>query len=173
MHIIKNSHSGNSSFHFGTNRNLTIIQDKYYWNNMIESVKNYIGDCSCQLAIGGNKKTITRQQIISSKPNERYQIDISGLHAKVKASSGFKYIINCIDHFSKKGFSKLIQNKNAETCYSFILSCIITLGLPEIIQTDSGGDLSIRKWSLFWKLKKLNLFMEGRTIHNHKVPSEI
>ena len=92
-------------------------------------------------------------QIISHKPLERVQIDITYFNNKLDLDElRNKYLLNFTDHFSKycKGF--LIDNKFTETIIDKFKIYLKEVGTPEIAHTDNGGEFS-SKYMLYFVQK--------------------
>ena len=72
-------------------------------------------------------------------PHYRLLIDITYLDAKYYSKkTSYKYIIDCIDHFSKFYWAYLIRDKTAETALNKIKLFLMINKKPKIIQTDNG-----------------------------------
>ena len=78
-------------------------------------------------------------QIQDEGPHYRLLIDITYLDSKYYSKkTNYKYIIDCIDHFSKFYWAYLIREKTAETTLCKIKLFIAINKKPIIIQTDNG-----------------------------------
>lgn len=67
------------------------------------------------------------KQIIFKKPLERFLADLTELPYEIAEGTEFKYQLNIIDHFSKYGFSYLLENKTADKVYGGIEECLIKM----------------------------------------------
>ena len=90
-------------------------------------------------------------QIVCSKPNELYLIDLTELPEQfsTKTNSGKLYLVTCIDHFSKYAGTYLITNKEQETVLKKIKEFIKNNGKPDKILTDNGAEF-IKKFIKFF-----------------------
>lgn len=68
-----------------------------------------------------------------------YQIDLVDMQALSKDNRGFKWIINCIDTFSKKLWSLKVKNKKAKTIAE-ALEPLLTTNRPNKVETDGGTE---------------------------------
>ena len=77
--------------------------------------------------------------IYDEGPHYRLLVDITYLDSKYYSDkTSYKYIIDCIDHFSKFYWAYLIRNKTAETALNKIKNFIAINKKQVIIQTDNG-----------------------------------
>lgn len=69
-----------------------------------------------------------------------YQIDLVDMHAlESKGNQGYKWIINCIDTFSKKLWSFKTKDKKGKTITD-TLEPLLTTNRPNKIETDGGKE---------------------------------
>ena len=93
---------------------------------------------TCLKLRGGKKQTLPPKQIVTTGLKERYLIDGWKLHNELAELSGFKWVIDIIDYFSKfMGSFPVIEN-NAKNILIGIKEFYYYVGFPTIIQTDNG-----------------------------------
>ena len=87
-----------------------------------------------------SRKIIKSPKIIYEEvPHYRLLIDITYLDTKFYSKkTDYKYIIDCIDHFSKFYWGYLIRDKTANTTLNKIKNFIGINKKPVIVQTDNG-----------------------------------
>ena len=84
------------------------------------------------------KKTLNHP-ILASCPNEKWQIDCIDLNQYVTPNNR-RYIMTCVDVFSKKVFARGIANQTSNTCMLALQHIMNTSNTtPHIIQTDGGA----------------------------------
>lgn len=90
------------------------------------------------------------EQIISYKPMERMQADITYFNKNYEFYEiRNKYLLNFKDHFSKYCKSFVIDNKKAETVLEKLKIIIKEWGTPNIFHTDNGGEFTANIIKLF------------------------
>ena len=78
-----------------------------------------------------------RRSVLVFKPGDQYQADIVDLGNIQEHNDGYRYILNCIDCFSRKAFSRAQKTKGArETADSFISILGEAKAVPSLLQTD-------------------------------------
>ena len=112
--IVKNIH--NTHNHSG--RNLTVqilLQNNWYWHGINTDVLEIIKSCPGCTTHNKFKKIIKKSKIIMDDgPHFRYIADIWQLPTEIFNFSGFKYIIDIIDHFTKWYYGYLLENKEGK-----------------------------------------------------------
>ena len=101
FNILKNAHNNNG--HLGINRTYNKIKENgYFWDNIINDIKNYIGNCPNCIKIKAGKKINAKTKVIITKgPLERVVIDGWELDQNLKDITGYTWVIDMIVHFSK------------------------------------------------------------------------
>jgi hypothetical protein len=129
--------------HFGEQRTLAEICQRYFWHNRTECVKIVIKMCQkCQLvkSVGSIR---SRDEELKTIPIcdlfHRVAMDIAGPLPETK--SGNKYILVAIDHYSKWCEAKAIVDHGAKIAAMFLEDDIICkYGVPKFILIDNGGE---------------------------------
>jgi len=132
----------NNNGHLGINRtNDKIKEFGYFWKTQISDIKEYISNCHIYIKAKAGKKINNKIKIILPKgPLERVLIDGWEVDDNLKEITGYTWVIDMIDHFSKYLISKAVKNNNAENiqiCMKNFFNCI---GYPKIIQSDNGSE---------------------------------
>jgi hypothetical protein len=129
--------------HFGEQRTLVEICQRYFWNNRTECVKAIVKTCrQCQLV--KNEGSIrSGDERLKSIPIcdlfYRIALDTAGPLPETKASN--KYILVAIDHYSKWCEAKAVADHGAKTAARFLEDDLICrYGVPRFVLTDNGGE---------------------------------
>jgi hypothetical protein len=129
--------------HFGEQRTLAEICQRYFWNNRTECVKAMVRTCQqCQLV--RNEGSIRSwDERLKSIPIcdlfHRIALDIAGPLPETRA--GNKYILVAIDHYSKWCEAKVVADHGANTAVRFLEDDLICrYGVPRFVLTDNGGE---------------------------------
>ena len=139
IHLIKSIHINNG--HIGCNRTVAkIIDEGFKWDNMLGDVLSYIKyDCTQYINQKAGEKIDAKSKIIITKgPKERFIIDGFQLDQITAEITGFSYVIEIIDHFSKFLKSYAVKENNSKSALLCIKDYCNYIGYPKLIQTDNG-----------------------------------
>ena len=138
--LVKNFHYNNS--HSGRNVTVQLLLDnKWYWHGINTDVLSIIKSCPGCANKNKFKKIFKNNKIIIEEgPHFRYIADLWELPNEIFEVSGFKFIIDVIDHFSKWYYGYLLPNKEAKNVLNKIEQYILSFGVPKILQCDNGGE---------------------------------
>lgn len=96
---------------------------------------------------------------------QQWQIDLIDLQKYSKDNNGFKFVLVCVDLFSRKCFARLLKNKSAKVVVDALKSIFNDLdSLPKSIFSDHGSEL---------KNKLMNKYLKGKGIKIIHAKSEI
>ena len=102
-----------------------------------------------------NTRHVINKPILASSPNERWAIDLVDMQRYESKNRGFKYILTCIDHFSRRVWAKPLKNKTSHDVSIMMGNICDDAGVyPHILQKDNGGELN----------GETNTFMEEHNI---------
>ena len=115
------------------------LEEDYFVDNIELVTKEYSTQCPECYAKFFSRKIIKSSKIIFDEgPHYRLLIDITYLDKKFYLDkTNYKYIIDCIDHFSKFYWGYLIRDKTANTTLNKIKNFIGINKKPVIVQTDN------------------------------------
>ena len=121
-----------------------IKKEKWYWYGFFKDIENLIKECpQCDNAHQKFKKFKSKiKAIIDDGPHYRYICDLWYLSNDVATMSGYNYILDIIDHFTKWYQGYCLINKTSEEVLSCIDSYIQSFGKPIILQADNGLEFS-------------------------------
>ena len=115
LNLIKEKYSGGLARHFGIDKTLSFLKEKYYWPQMYKDVQKFVKSCGvCQVTKGVSQNTSLYTPItIPEKPWTDISMDfVLGLPKKVK---GYDSIFVLVDRFSKMAhFIPCKKTSNAE-----------------------------------------------------------
>ena len=140
FNIISNAHINNG--HLGINRTINKIKENgFLWETIISDVKSFINNCASCIYSKKGKTIKTKNIIILTKgPLERIIADGWELDEDLKTITGFSWVIDIIDHFSKFLMSIPVKNNNSENILYCIKQYINYVGQPKIFQSDNGSE---------------------------------
>jgi transposase InsO family protein len=135
---VKTYHENHS--HIGIQKTLSILKKRFFWPRMEETATVIINSCKlCSF----NKQTTSRNKapLISTQigePFERIAMDLTGPFTTT--TTGNRYILGIIDHFSKICMLIPIRNAEAKTiCKAFYAHWVSLFGAPIEIISDNGS----------------------------------
>jgi len=129
--------------HFGEQRTLAEICQRYFWNNRTECVKTIVKTCQqCQL-VKSEGSIRSGDERLKSIPIcdlfHRIALDTAGPLPEMKA--GNKYILVAIDHYSKWCEAKVVAVHGAKTAARFLEDDLICrYGVHKFVLSDNGGE---------------------------------
>lgn len=130
-----------------TLRNLQGPGFQFYWVNLTIDVKNHAESCLECLHEQPTKQVKVYKPIIPKAPFERFTADLYQIPDAMVQASGTKhrYILSCVDHFSKYKWTELIPNKEAQTIVQKLYMIFNCFKSPTYFQTDNGKEFQNSK----------------------------
>ena len=131
-------HNHPTAGHFGIENTYEKIKQRFYWNGMLEDIKQYIKYCDACQRRGKKGGQGYLNLIKTERPFERIGIDFVGPLSQTK--NGNKYILVAMDYLTKWPEAKAMKQAKADNVTEFIYREIICRhGCPQIIMTDQGS----------------------------------
>ena len=99
-----------------------------------------------------------RNRVIVTEIGGQWQADLVDISSLARFNKGFKFLLTCIDLFSKFAWVVPLKNKTGESLVNGFQS-ILDLGRsPEKPQTDKGTEFLNRNFQSFLKEKNIHSF---------------
>ena len=123
--------------HFGLDRTIDLLRDRFYWPYMLEQAKEYVGSCRrCQMA-KGRQQLAPLQPYHADSPMELVHMDYLTIeHGRTQKDVN---ILIITDHYSR--FAQAIKTPN-QTAYATAQAAwdhfFSKYGFPDKIVTDQG-----------------------------------
>ena len=100
------------------------------------------------------KRKFTTRMYKTSGPDELWQMDLMEMIPYAKINAGNRYILTCIDVFSRFARAEAVKTKDAVTVSKVIKKMLAKTNPPRHVQTDAGKEFYNRSvQTLFSKLK--------------------
>jgi hypothetical protein len=85
----------------------------------------------------------TNKPLLPTKCNELWAIDLIDMNPYVAQNNGFRYILTCIDYFSRYVFARPLKNKTAIDVADSMADIFNEAhAYPNRLQSDNGGEFS-------------------------------
>ena len=99
LNLIKIKHSGALAGHFGIDKILSFLKEKYYWPQMYKDVQKFVKSCGvCQVAKGVSQNTGLYTPITVPKKTWT-DISMDFVHGLPKTVKGYDSIFVVVDRF--------------------------------------------------------------------------
>ncbi|RUM30633.1 MAG: hypothetical protein DSY32_02035 [Aquifex sp.] len=138
--VLKLVHDSVIAGHPGKERTLSAARRSYYWPTMRVDIDAYVTKC---LKCAQHKGTVPKPApILEYPPPERpwdvVAIDLLQLPA---SRQGSKYLLVCVDHFSRYVVLAPLKDKTATTvAHSLIANLFCPYSTPRVLLSDNGGE---------------------------------
>jgi Integrase core domain/Chromo (CHRromatin Organisation MOdifier) domain len=88
------------------------------------------------------RKKFTRNKVLVSHIDEQWAVDLVDLQTLAKYNDGYKYLLNCIDVFSKYAWSIPIKNKTSKSIIDAFAAILSEGRRPKKLQSDAGTEFT-------------------------------
>ncbi|CAF1473560.1 unnamed protein product [Adineta steineri] len=148
--------------HFGRDRTIHKIQQRYFWPNMITDIRNHIKTCIPCLQNNHIRRKPPGALKPIKPPEGIWQLLTMDFHGPITPAtrSGNKYIISLTDVLSKFVITKAVRDCTASTAARFVTEeVILKYGTPKCILTDNGTHFTASMMAeLFKKIGVTHLY---------------
>ncbi len=138
--ILSAYHDHPLSGHFGVIRTYNKIKDKFYWFQMLDTIKKYVRSCNqcAQFNVQRKKKPGLLQR--EPPPEGVFEVmQMDFWKAPIRSSNGNQYILIITDRLSKYVFARALSSENAKDAAEMLFEDIILKhGAIRCIQSDQG-----------------------------------
>ncbi|EYB84337.1 hypothetical protein Y032_0318g2346 [Ancylostoma ceylanicum] len=138
--VFLDAHPALLAGHFGPRKILRALTKEFFWETVRKDVLQWADECkNCILHNQKSEMTPPLKPILTTKPYEMIGIDILEMGL---TSSGNRYILSVIDHFTKYGGAYPVDSKSAETVARVLFEKWMaeSCRFPRSILSDQGGE---------------------------------
>ena len=145
------------------------LAENIWWPHLYREIYYHGKNCIQCIKAGKNLKVIlgtnnTEKLPILSEPNEEVDLDFAGPLDKIWGNS--KYLLLCIDRFSKFPSAKVVNNTSASSILAFTTDYCHFHGFPKSIRVDQGSCFSSNDFRNFCEKNNIKLIL--RTVGDHR-----
>ena len=129
-----------NSLHFSIRKSKeNLLNNEYYYEGINKDLIDFIKTCP-KCTIEQNMKVVKAplKQIIENGPHFRLEMDLWYLPGDISKQSGYNYVLDIIDVFSKWLFSFPLVTKSSTEILVALRKYIESFGLCKKLQTDNG-----------------------------------
>ncbi|UYV74060.1 K02A2.6-like [Cordylochernes scorpioides] len=137
--VLREIHDGVSGAHFGINKTLKKVRERFYWVYYHEDVERWCKECDRCAASKGpkNRSRGVMREYNMGAPFERSVIDVAGPFPVTEGAN--KYILVAMDYFTKWPEAYAIPNQKATTVAKVLMDNLIgRFGVPLELHSDQG-----------------------------------
>ena len=137
--VLQQSHDNVTSGHFGISKTLAKVKQRFYWIGYRNDVKTWCKQCDlCNSRKGPKRREKAPLQIYQvGSPMERIAVDVLGPLPKTR--NGNKYLLICMDYFTKWPEVYPIANQETDTIAKVLVEeFVCRFGAPLHIHSDQG-----------------------------------
>ncbi|KAK9874212.1 hypothetical protein WA026_002568 [Henosepilachna vigintioctopunctata] len=163
--LLKEMHGGTSGAHFGVNKTIARIREKFYWVYCRDDVEAWCRKCTtCAATKGPPKKTHGKMEKYNvGLPFERIAVDVAGPFPTT--NDGNKYILVAMDYFSKWPEAYALPNQETQTIARTLVDQFISrYGVPLELHSDQGRNFES---DVFKKVMEILNIRKTRTTPLH------
>jgi transposase InsO family protein len=104
------------------------------------------------------RRKYPRNKVLVSSIDEQWQLDLCDLSSLQKYNDGFKFLLTCIDVFSKFAWAIPIKNKLAVSVLAGFKKILESKRMPNKVQTDAGTEFLNKRFQEFLKDSDITFF---------------
>lgn len=105
------------------------------------------------------RRRFTRRKTYAHNPNDQWQLDLADLTFLSKDNDGYKFLLTCVDVFSRMAYVVPLKNKTGKATVAGLREIVRKAGvIANKIQTDKGGEFLNRDFRKFLADKNVTFF---------------
>ena len=86
----------------------------YYKNLGLKRIQNFLNTQQTHLLYKPSRKTFSTPPVITQHPFHSYQMDLADMSRQASSNNSVKYLLTCIDIFSKMAYAEPLVTKTAD-----------------------------------------------------------
>lgn len=103
------------------------------------------------------RKNFKRNRVLVSDINRQFQVDLADMQSLSETNEGYKYLLTCIDVFSKYAWAIPLKNKLGKSV-KVALETIFHERKPQVLQSDKGTEFKNKTVQDYLKSQNIKFF---------------
>ena len=147
--VLQVIHEQPCSGHLGIEKTEERFLSKFYWPNVRPTIIEFVRRCEeCAIRKPSNTNVKASLQVIKTvRPLQLLVIDFVGSYPR--SFDNKKYILTCIDHYTKYGAAYATENADSQTVVRYFEQFCCTYGIQETILSDNGRQFTSSTFDIF------------------------
>ena len=115
------------------------------------------------------RRRFQRRRVIVGGIDHQWQADLVDISRLAKHNNGVKFLLTCIDVFSKYAWVLPLGNKTGDSLIKAFVEILKSGRKPQALQTDKGTEFTNKKFQNFLKSKSIHFFSTHNTETNASI----
>ena len=124
--------------HPGVAATLILVRERFFWPTIARDFREYVLSCKCRMRKRSNSQWVPMFPGRAIEPWEVMEMDVMSVGTESLGRN--KYLLLVVDKASKYSFAFPLHSKQAEGVARHLLQLCLTLGVPQVIGSDGGGE---------------------------------
>jgi len=153
-----------SNLYFNPNTGFKGVNDIYRESKKVHPnisrkyVKQWLENQNTYTIHKPSRKRYGRNKVLVSSIDEQWQADLVDLQSLEKHNEGYRYLLTCIDLFSKFAWAIPLKSKTSENVKNAFIYIFQTGRKPYKLQTDAGTEFINKEVQKFLKSVGVDFF---------------
>jgi len=140
VHFLKIYHDGELGAHFGFEKVLKAMREKYYWENMARDIKEYVATCNVCQAIKSASQSIVSPLALREQSPAPFDTLVMDTVGPLTPSNGALHLVCFTDQYSKFIIAWPTKHITAKAiALKFHEKIICVFGAPRRLVSDRGS----------------------------------
>ena len=123
-----------------------------------DDIRNFLSSFEAYSLHNPKRKNFIRRRVIVPKINHTWQADLVDVSKYADENDNHKFLLTCIDVFSKYAWAIPLKNKNGKTVTDAFKKCFQNSRTCEKLQVDKGSEFYNKDFLAFCKSKKITIY---------------
>jgi len=142
---------------------------KYYYPNLsIDDIEKVLSEVE-SFTLHKEFHRHPRNPSYSHYPRYQFQLDLLDIQSLAQFNNGVRFLLMCIDTYTRYAFVRPLQNKNGRTVLdafkSILQEASVINGPPRMVVVDRGTEFQNEHFIRFLRDNNIQLFMPDTSIH--------
>lgn len=115
------------------------------------------------------RHTFSRAKVVVGGMDDQWQCDLADVSSLAAQNQGIKYLLTCIDIFSKYAWVEPLQSKTGKALVEAFAHILQTNRKPSVLQTDQGKEFTNTHFQQYLKREGIDFF----TTYNEEIKASV